>query len=115
MYYLGSMTAASGGYYNDRTGHSGIGAFAIPKNVKALYLFPSASGLQFGLSCATGVTAFMNAGNGAPLAAPVVPGGPDPVNGPFQVIGGNSANVVVGVWNPLGTFISVRVFAAPTS
>ena len=115
MYYLGTMTAASGGYYNDRTGHSGIGAFSIPKNVKALYLFPSASGVQFGLSTATGVTAFMTAGNGAPLAAPVTPGGPDPLNGPFLVIGGNSGNVVVGVWNAVGGFISVRVFAAPTS
>jgi hypothetical protein len=109
------MTAASGGYYNDRTGHSGIGTFTIPKNVKSLYLYPSASGLQFGLSTATGTTAFMTAGNGAPLTAPVVPGGPNPVNGPFQVIGGNLSNVVVGVWNAVGGFISVRVFAAPTS
>lgn len=112
MYYLGTVTAASGGYYNHVTGNSGIGIFNIPANVKALYLVPSATGLAFAMSVATGITAFMSAGNGAPLISAAA-GGENPVNGPFQAISGS--NVKVGIWNAVGGFISVRVYAAPTS
>lgn len=112
MYYLGTITAASGGYYNEVTGASGIGTFAIGPSVKSLYLVPSASGLGFVLSVATGTTAFVTAANNAPLSAPVVPGGPNPVNGPFRTICGQ--NVKVGIWNSVGGFISVRVYAGGT-
>lgn len=112
MYYLGSITAASGGYYNSATGLSGIGAFSIPANVRALALVPSASGLSFAMSAATGATAFMNAGNGAPLVAAAIGGYANPINGPYKVIG---PNVTVGIWNSVGGFISVRVYAVPTA
>jgi hypothetical protein len=112
VYYLGSITAASGAYYNDRTGVSGIGAFTIPPSIKALYLAYGGSGLtglSFLLSTATGVTSFITAANGAPVPAVGTIGGPYPT---VHSVGGN---IKVGVYNPNGGFISVRVFAAPTS
>ncbi len=53
MYFLGTISGASGGYYNNVTGVSGVGAFSIPPHVKAFYLQPSHSGINFGLSPAT--------------------------------------------------------------
>lgn len=109
MYPLGSITGASGAYYNNTTGASGIGTFAIPAGVKAIYLAYGSSGLtglSFALSNATGVTSFMNAANGAPVPAVGTIGGPYRVTGP---------NIVVGIYNPNGGFVSVRVYAAPTS
>ena len=113
MYYLGTMTAASGGYYNNVTGASGIGTFSIPVNVRSLYLVPSASGVGFLLSAATGTTAFVNDRNNAPLNAPIAGAVSNPINGPFQVIAGT--NITVGIYNAVGGFVSVRVYAAPTS
>lgn len=112
MYYLGSITAASGAYFNDRTGVSGIGAFTIPPNTKALYITYGGSGLtglSFALSSATGVTSFITAANGAPVPAVGT------IGGPYRVVNGNDCNIKVGIYNPNGGFISIRVFAAPSS
>lgn len=106
MYYLGTVTGASGAYYSNQTGASGVGAFSIPKNVKSLYMVPSASGLTFLLSAATGVTGFISAANGAQLEGPGV------INGPFKPVIGNDANIVVGIYNAAGGFLSVRIFGS---
>ena len=108
MYWRGTITGASGGYYNNTTGNSGIGTFSIPGGVKNLYLQPSASGMFFMLSAATGTTAFMSAGNGGQLEW----GAGKVLNGPFLTRG---ENITVGIWNAAGGFISVRVFAGPSS
>lgn len=110
MFYLGTITGASGAYYNNQTGASGIGTFSIPPSTRALYLVPSASGTTFLLSAATGVTGFISAANGAQLSGPGV------INGPFRPVAGtNFQNVTVGIYNSAGGFVSVRVFAAPPS
>lgn len=110
MYYLGSITAASGGYYNNATGVSGVGTFAIPNTVKRLYLAYAGSGLtglSFAFSTATGATSFMTALNGAPLPAPGT------LAGPYRVVNGPGGNVLVGVYNSVGGFVAVKVWAAP--
>lgn len=112
MYYLGTITGTSGGNYNNQTGPSGIGTFTIPAGTRSIYLVPSASGLSFALSNATGITAFMNAGNGAFLAAPPLINAPNPISGPYRVTG---PNIVVGIWNAAGGAISVRIFSGPTA
>jgi hypothetical protein len=107
VFYLGSITAASGGYNNLQTGASGIGAFTIPTGVAELYLQPSASGLQFemfqGVTGGTNTTAargvFLDFANGGSI------------NGPFHKIPKSSC--VVGIYNAAGGFLSVRVYAAP--
>ncbi len=111
MYFLGSISGASGAYYNNVTGVSGIGAFSIPPSVKAIYLVPGTTGIAFALGAANGPTSFLNAVNGAPLygASGHLAGS---INGPFRVIG---PNITVGIYNALGGFVSCRVFAAPTS
>lgn len=106
MRYLGTVTGASGSYYNNTTGASGIGAFTIPNSVRALYLEASASGLRFEIGVATGVTAFTSFTRGAQLT------GPGLLNGPFRAYG---ENIVVGISHNQAGFISCRVFAAPTS
>lgn len=106
MFYLGTITGASGGYNNLATGHSGIGTFSIPTGTRALYLVPSASGLAFELFAAGGATN-TTAGRGAQLTGPGV------INGPFRPVTGGG--IVVGIWNAAGGFLSVRVYAAPTS
>lgn len=108
MLWLGTITAASGGYNNLATGLSGIGAFSIPPNVKALYLVPSASGLTFELFQATGATN-TTAARGAQLTGPGV------LNGPFRTLNLPNTGVVVGVYNSAGGFLSVRVYATVTS
>lgn len=108
MYWLGSISGASGAYYNNRTGVSGIGAFSIPTGLKgAFYLEPSASGCRFLLSAATGVTNFVQADglNTAQLQGPGI------LNGPFRFAG----QPVIGVFNGGATQYSVRVFGAPSS
>lgn len=107
MFYLGSITAASGGYNNLATGLSGIGTFTIPTGVAELYLVPSASGIQFemfqGVTGATSTTAargaFLNFSNGGTI------------NGPFRKQPGVSC--VVGIYNAAGGFLSVRIYSAP--
>lgn len=108
MFYLGSVTAASGGYNNLQTGASGIGTFTIPTGVAELYLLPSASGLQFemfqGVTGGTNTTGprgcFLDFSNGRTI------------NGPFRKVPGSSC--VVGIYNAAGGFLSVRVYAAPS-
>lgn len=107
MYFLGSITGASGSYYNQSTGNSGIGTFTIPPTVKALYLVPSASGLLFELSAATGITAFTNITRGAQLS------GPGTINGPFRAPGAD--NIQVGICHNQAGFISCRIYGAPTA
>jgi len=102
MYWLGTITGASGSYNNLATGLSGIGAFAIPPSVRSLYLMPSASGLAFELSSATGISFQTTAARSAQLA------GPNVISGPFRVQG---ENVVVAIWNAAGGFVSCRVYA----
>lgn len=107
MYFLGTISGASGAYYNNTTGVSGIGAFTIPANAKSLYLTygASLSNVTFAFSNATGVTSFLNSANGAP----VPPFGT--IGGPYRVTQGTK----VGIYNPNSVFVSVLVFAAPTS
>lgn len=108
MRFLGSITAASGGYNNLQTGVSGIGTFTVPTGTKALYLQPSASGLQFELFM--GVTGPTN--TIAPRGA-FLDFGPNSLNGPFRTIPG--AGTVVAIYNAAGGFVSCRVFASPTT
>lgn len=107
MRFLGSITAASGGYNNLQTGASGIGTFEVPTGAAELWLQPSASGLQFeffaGITGATNTTAprgaFLNFGsNGA-------------MNGPFRKV--PEAGCVVGIYNQAGGFVSCKVYVAP--
>lgn len=108
MRWLGSITAASGGYNNLQTGVSGIGAFTVPTGVRALYLQPSASGVQFelfhGVAGATNTT--------APRGAFLDFANPGTINGPFRCVPG--ASVVVAIYNQAGGFVSCKVYAAPT-
>lgn len=106
MYFLGSITGASGAYSNVQTGVSGIGTFAIPAGAKSLYLVASASGLKFELGGASGFQT--TALRGAPLA------GPDVLNGPFRVPAG-APGTIVSIFNSAGGFISCRVYSSPTS
>ena len=108
MFYLGSITAASGGYNNLQTGASGIGTFTIPTGVAELYLQPSASGLQFEMF--QGVTGGTNTTAGRGLFLDFSSGGG--INGPFRKISGSSC--VVGIYNAAGGYLSVRVSAAPS-
>lgn len=109
MYWLGTISGASGAYSNQQTGASGLGYFAIPQSVKSLYLVPSASGISLELLNATGSTGstFQTAaGRCAQLT-------PNTINGPFRTIGG--PHHVVSVYYTGTGFVSVRVFAGPTS
>lgn len=109
MYYIGTVTGTSGACYNDVTGPSGIGTFSIPTGIRALYLVPSASGVDFAmghLATNFGATGLAQ-GRGAQLTGPGV------INGPFRIVQGNAVRVAV-MHNQAG-FVSVRVFGAPTS
>jgi len=109
VYYLGSISGASGAAYNWSGGVSGFANFAIPRHTKALYLETSASGTRFLLSAATGYTGFLNTGAGlagANLQAAGV------LYGPFYRAAGT--DVAVGVYNGGVTQYSVRVFGAHT-
>lgn len=110
MFYLGSISGASGSAYNWSGGASGFANFAIPAGSKALYLEGSASGLRFALSAATGYTAFLATG-GAIGSAQLA--GPATLQGPFYRIPG--ANCTVGIYTSTATQYSVKVFGAPTS
>lgn len=107
MLWLGTVTAASGAYNNLQTGHSGIGTFTVPPGVKALYLHPSVSGLQFEIFAATGATN-TTAARGAYLNGNVS-------NGPFRVPNCYSGGIVVAIYNSAGSFQSVRVYKTETS
>lgn len=109
MYYLGSISGSSGAAYNWSGGASGLANFPIPQGPRAFYFVPSASGLRFALSAATGYTGFLGTGAGLGTVQLV---GPDQLNGPFQV---GSLNSAVGIYNSSATQYSVRVFTAPRS
>lgn len=117
MYYLGTITGSSGSCSNAWTGPSGglasgIGFFAIPPGVKALYLMPSASGVLFELGIATGISFQTTLGRGGQID------GPNLINGPFRVVspgGSNPQSTVVAIYNNVGQTVSVRVYAAPTT
>lgn len=108
MYYLGSISGSSGAAYNWSGGVSGFAGFNIPISAKALYLEPSASGLRFALSAATGYTGFLNTGAG--LGAAVMQAGGQ-LYGPFRTI--PMVNCSVGIFSPGATQYSVRIFAGP--
>ena len=112
MFFLGTITGASGAYYNNVTGVSGFGAFSIPVSAKSVYLVPSASGLQFCMGVATGPTGpgpnFANLNNTAQLA------GPGQINGPFRLPPTNYPTIL-GIYAQGATLYNVRVFGAPTS
>jgi hypothetical protein len=114
MFYLGTITAASGAYSNQNAGNSGLGTFVIPRSAKALCLVPSTSGLMFELMNATSPTGGHATGSAfqttAARAAFIKDG---EINGPFRTIGGPEH--IVSVWNAAGGFLSVRVYVVPTS
>lgn len=109
MYYLGSITGASGAYSNQQTGASGIGVFQIPPSVKALYIVPSASGTLFEIGVATGPTGSTfqtTLARGAQLEGPAL------ISGPFKVLNVTPPGcAVVSIFNAAGGFVSVRVYA----
>lgn len=111
MYYLGSITAASGAYNNQITGVSGIGTFVIPQAVRSLYLMPGQSGILLELGVASGTTGSTfqtTAARGAQLD------GPNMISGPFPLVVGATvpgACAVVSIYNSQGGFVSVRVYA----
>lgn len=107
MYFLGTVSGASGSYNNRTTGASGVSAFTIPPNTKSLYLMPQASGLFFELGAATGISHVTSAVRGAQLA------GPNTINGPYRCASGE--NVSVAIYNSAGGFFSCRVYSSPTS
>lgn len=110
MHFLGAITGSSGAFNNQQTGASGVGAaWIIPTSVKAIYLQPSASGLQFEVfrgTGATGSTYNTTAARGAFIGAA------NTLAGPFRVSG--DCHTVVSIWNAAGGVLSVRVYAAPT-
>ncbi len=110
MYFLGSITGASGAYSNQQTGASGIGVFQIPPSIRSIFLVPSASGVLFELGTATGAT-------GGTFQTTVARGaqldGPANISGPFRTIPGTYT--VVSIFNAAGGFVSVRVFAGGPS
>lgn len=107
MYYLGTVSGASGGAYNWSGGASGIANFTIPKYANALYFEPGVSGIRFALSHATGYTAFLSTGAGINAAQL---GGPTGVQGPFYKPPGLDTSV--GFYFSNSTQYSVRVWAA---
>lgn len=107
MYFLGSISGASGAANNQQSG-----GFDIPVGTKALYLMPSASGIQYEFGVHTGST-------GATFKTTDQRGafldGPNLVSGPFHVVQNGQAHAVVSIYNLTGGNVSVRVYAAPTS
>lgn len=118
MYFLGTISGASGGYNNQSTGNSGIAIpFFLPPSVKAVYLVPSASGVLFEMFIATGPsgsTFNTTKARGAQIAGPGV------ISGPFRCIQSNAPTgyqqfTVISIFHDQAGFHSVRVYAAPTS
>lgn len=111
MFYLGTISGSSGACYNTQTGVSGLGTFGTT-GIRKLWLVPSASGMGFLLSLATGITNFCTAANYAQIAAPGV------LNGPFNVPPGVNP-VQVAVYSPVtggaSLFVSCRVFGSSGS
>ena len=108
MYYLGSITAASGVAANNwTTGASGIGTFTIPNATKRLYLQPNSTGILFELGVATGATT--TAARGAVLAH----GLGMELNGPFPVANSGTGGITtVAIYNSIGGYVSVKVFGS---
>lgn len=104
MFYLGTVTGASGAYSNQATGLSGIGTFAIPTGTRELYLAPSASGILCEIAGASHMT---TAARAAQLN--FAPAGGGIINGPYRVPPGG--NPTVAIYNSAGGFVSVRVYA----
>lgn len=108
VYYLGTITGASGAYSNAQTGASGIGTFAIPSTSRSLYLVSSASGVLAEFGATLGFQT--SAARGAQLD------GPNTIMGPFRTVPGPSGyGPTVSIYNSAGGFVSVRVYAGPTS
>jgi hypothetical protein len=113
MFFLGAITGSSGAYSNQQTGASGVGTFAIPPGTQSLYLMPSASGISFEFGVATGPTAgtFQTTPNRAAQLE-----GPNLLSGPFRcprTVGPEC--VVVSIVSQSAGFVSMRVYASPTS
>jgi hypothetical protein len=115
VYYLGTITGASGAYSNQQTGASGIGTFFIPPAVRALYLMASASGVLFELGASTGVTGAIGSTFQTTAARGAQLDGPNTIMGPFRCVSTPNQSTVVSIFNSAGGFVSVRVYAAPTS
>ncbi len=112
MRWLGSITAASGCYNNWQTGASGIGAFTIPKGVKAVWLQPSASGLLFEVG-STGLATDPTRGAALPYgpAGGAIGAVPNAPFGPLKAPG-VEGGTVVAIYNTVGGFLSVKVFGS---
>lgn len=107
MYFLGSVSGASGAANNQQSG-----GFDIPPSTRALYLMASATGVQFELGVATGGTGstFQTTQTRAGFLD-----GPNLLCGPFRVIQNAQGHPVVSIYNTTGGNVSVRVYMAPTT
>lgn len=108
MYFLGSISGASGAANNQQAG-----GFPIPPGTRALYLVSSAAGVLFefgGHTGSTGATFQTTQGRGALIDS-------TGIYGPFSCVVSPVPGVqtVVGIYNTTGGNVSVRVYASPTT
>ena len=109
MYFLGSISGASGAVNNQQSG-----GFAIPPGTKSLYLVASQPGVLFEFGSATGSTGATfqtTAARGALIDA-------TGIYGPFRCVCepvNPGMQTVVGIYNPGLGNVSVRVYSSPTS
>ena len=103
MFYLGTVTGASGAYSNQTTGGSGGLPFSLPTGLRELYLAPQQSGILFELSGASYAT---TAARSAQLN--FAPAGGGVINGPYRVPPGGNPTVMVYSTQGL---VSVRIYA----
>lgn len=123
MFYFGTISGSSGAAYNWSGGVSGFAwsggvsgtmGFPLPPSVKAFYLEPSASGLRFAISPATGFTGFLStAGSAVPGGVGAVMQAAGTLYGPFYR--SPTPNWSIGVYSASATQYSVRVFGAHTT
>src|SRR5215471_4615628 len=109
MYFLGSISGASGAANNQQSG-----GFDIPPGTKSLYLVSSAAGVLFEFGSHTGSTGatFQTTDRRGALIDSTG------IYGPFPVIPNNpihNTRTVVGIYNTTGGNVSVRVYASPTA
>lgn len=108
MYFLGAVTGSSGSCSNAWTGPSGglasgVGFFTIPQGVRAVYLQPSASGVQFEIGTATGISFQTTLARSAQLQDAKL-------SGPFRV-GRTDYPSVVAIYNNTGGTVSCKIYA----
>lgn len=103
MYFLGAVTGLSGAYSNYQQ-PSGSTGFVVPPGVRAVYLEPNATGVQFEIGVASGTAFLTDAGRGAHLV------GPNQYNGPFRTPRTDNP-CTVSIYNGTGATVSVRVYA----